>query len=61
MITPAQRSRCRDIHSQLAQVKHDHRTEKGKLIRPVIEITGNPGPKGIAPPTQALAPTKAKQ
>jgi hypothetical protein len=42
MITPAQRSRCRDIHSQLAQVKHDHRSEDGRTIRPVIEIIGYP-------------------
>ena len=27
---------------QLAQVKHDHRREDGKLIQPVIEITGYP-------------------
>jgi hypothetical protein len=49
------------IHPQLAQVKHDHRTENGKLISPVIEITGYPAAlKEIAPPTQAFALAKAK-
>ena len=30
------------FHPQLAQVKHDHRTAGGELIRPIIEITGYP-------------------
>ena len=47
------------FHPQLQAIKHDHRTADGKLIRPVIEITGNPGPKGIAPPMPALALAKA--
>ena len=45
---------------QLAQVKHNHRREDSKLIQPVIEITGYPGSKEIAPPTPALTLAKAK-
>jgi hypothetical protein len=30
------------IHPQLADMMHDHCSEDGKLIRPVIEITGYP-------------------
>jgi hypothetical protein len=49
------------FHPQLADVKHDHRTADGKLIRPVIEITGYPAAlKEIAPPTPALALAKGK-
>jgi hypothetical protein len=43
------------FHPQLADVRHDHRTEDGKTIRPIIEITGYPTAlKEIAPPTPAL-------
>jgi hypothetical protein len=42
------------FHPQLSDIKHDHRSQDGKAIRPVIEITGYPGPKEIAPPTPAL-------
>ena len=43
------------FHPQLADVNHDHRTENGKLIRPIIEITGYPAAlKEIAPPPPAL-------
>jgi hypothetical protein len=49
------------IHPQLSDVKYDHRTENGKLIRPVIEITGYPAAlKEIAPPTPAFAMAKGK-
>jgi hypothetical protein len=48
------------FHPQLADIKHDHRSEDGKTIRPVIEITGYPGPKEIAPPTAALPPAETK-
>jgi hypothetical protein len=44
------------FHPHLADIKHDHRTENGKLIGPVIEITGYPGLKEIASPTPALLP-----
>ena len=30
------------IHPQLADITHDYCREDGKLIRPVIEITGYP-------------------
>ena len=46
---------------QLADIKHDHRTPDGKLIRPVIEITGYPEAlKEIAPPIPPLTPAKGK-
>jgi hypothetical protein len=48
------------FHPQLADIKHDHRSVDGKTIRPVIEITGYPGTKEIAPPTPALPPTDTK-
>ena len=49
------------FHPQLQAIKHDHRTADGKLIRPVIEITGYPPAlKEIAPPTPALALAKGK-
>jgi hypothetical protein len=41
---------------QLADVKHDHRREDGKPIVPIIEITGYPGPKEIAPLPVAANP-----
>jgi hypothetical protein len=43
------------FHPQLADIKHDHRSA-GTAIRPVIEITGYPGPKEIAPPTRPALP-----
>jgi hypothetical protein len=48
------------IHPQLADIKHDHRTADGELIRPIIEIAGYPAPKEIAPPTPALRLAKGK-
>ena len=48
------------IHPQLADIKHDHRTADGELIKPIIEIIGYPGPKEIAPPTPALPLAKGK-
>src|SRR6516165_2297596 len=48
------------IHPQLADIKHDHRTADGELIKPIIEIIGYPGPKEIAPPTPALTLAKGK-
>jgi hypothetical protein len=44
------------FHPQLADIKHDHRSADGKGIRPVIEITGYPGSKEIAPPTRPALP-----
>ena len=43
------------FHPQLADIKHDHRSA-GPAIRPVIEITGYPGSKEIAPPTRPALP-----
>ena len=44
------------FHPQLADIKHDHRTADGELIRPIIEITGYPAAlKEIGPLTPALA------
>ena len=49
------------IHPQLADIKHDHRTADGELIKPIIEITGYPAAlKEIAPPTPALPLAKGK-
>ena len=49
------------IHRQLADIKHDHRTADGELIKPIIEITGYPAAlKEIAPPTPALPLAKGK-
>jgi hypothetical protein len=49
------------FHPGLAAIRHDHRSENGELIRPVIEITGYPAAmKEIAPPTPALALAKGK-
>ena len=49
------------FHPQLADIKHDHRTADGELIRPIIEITGYPAAlKEIAPPTPALPLAKGK-
>jgi hypothetical protein len=47
------------FHPQLADIKHDPRSQDGKTIRPVIEITGYPASREIAPPPPALpAPVK---
>jgi hypothetical protein len=41
--------------------KHDHCRDDGKLIQPVIEITGYPAAlKEIAPPAPALTLAKGK-
>ena len=49
------------FHPQLADIKHDHRTADGELIRPIIEITGYPAAlKEIAPPTAAVPLAKGK-
>jgi hypothetical protein len=49
------------FHPQLADIKHDHRTADGELIRPIIEITGYPAAlKDIAPPPPALPLAKGK-
>jgi hypothetical protein len=46
------------IHPQLAvaDITHDHCRKHGKLIRPVIEITGYPGPDKIAPTKRPALP-----
>ena len=44
----------------MADIKHDHRTADGELIRPIIEIAGYPAPKEIAPPTPALRSIEAR-
>jgi hypothetical protein len=48
------------IHPQLADIKHDHRTADGELIRPIIEITYPAALNEIAPPMPALALAKGK-
>jgi hypothetical protein len=44
------------FHPQLADIKHDHRSQDGKMIRPVIEITGYPARKEISPPMRLALP-----
>jgi hypothetical protein len=44
------------LHAPQMAIKHEHTMVDGKPVRPVIEITGYPATKEIAPPTPALPP-----
>ena len=58
---PCARDATSYLHSQVADIKHDHRTNDGKPIVPIIEISGYPEPKQIeAPLTPALPPPDHK-
>jgi hypothetical protein len=48
------------LHAPQMAIKHEHTLVDGKPVRPVLEITGYPATKEVAPPTPALPPAGTK-